>query len=52
MNGIMGGARIDDSALLLAAVGSADEKILRDLSNYRSEVSNSVSYYYSNYNDE
>ena len=35
----MGTARIGDSAVILAAVGSADEKLLKDLSNYRAEVS-------------
>lgn len=34
----MGIARLDDSAVILAGVGSADEKLLKDLSNYRTEV--------------
>ncbi|KAJ8669124.1 hypothetical protein QAD02_000383, partial [Eretmocerus hayati] len=37
-NGIMGTARVGDSLVFLAAVGSADEKLLRDLSNYRPET--------------
>ncbi|XP_001604519.1 neither inactivation nor afterpotential protein G [Nasonia vitripennis] len=41
-NGIMGMARLDDSAVILAGVGSADEKLLKDLSNYRTETFRSL----------
>ena len=37
-NGVVASARIGSSAVLLGAVGSADEKLLKDVSNYKTQV--------------